>query len=93
MLSFISFKCRGNLWSDITPVPQFSPNVVILKIQYKHEYIEPMDYIRAIIIKNEQSQKAYNLATRVINGTLQTTWHDNTVVVALTPATFHCSMN
>ena len=67
MSSFISFKDRGDLWKDITPVPQFSPNVEILKIQYKPEYIELMDYFRAIILKNELSQRAYELTTEVIN--------------------------
>ena len=67
MSSFISFKDRGDLWNDITPVPQFSPNVEILKIQYKTEYIELMDYFRANIFKNELSQRAYDLTTEILN--------------------------
>lgn len=63
---FIPFKKRGNLWNDIEPVPQFSDDVEILKIQYEDKYKETNDYFRAILQKNEISMRAYHLTTEVI---------------------------
>jgi len=64
---FIPFKKRGDIWSDIEPVPQFSDNVEILKIDYSNDVREINDYFRAILQNNEISIRAYNLTTEMIN--------------------------
>lgn len=63
---FISFKKRGDLWKDVEPVPQFTKNVEILKIDYSEKFREINDYFRAILHKNEISVRAYNLTTELI---------------------------
>jgi len=63
---FIPFKKRGDTWLDIQPVPQFSDNVEILKIDYSDSLREINDYFRAILQKNEISKRAYDLTTELI---------------------------
>jgi protein farnesyltransferase/geranylgeranyltransferase type-1 subunit alpha len=65
-IKFIPFKERGELWKDIDPVPQFTDNVEILKIDYDDKFREINDYFRAILHKNEISVRAYNLTTELI---------------------------
>lgn len=63
---YIPFRERGDLWSDIEPVPQFTDNVEILKINYSDRLREINDYFRAILNKNEISIRAYDLTTELI---------------------------
>jgi hypothetical protein len=63
---FIPFKERGSLWEDIEPIPQFSDQVEILKINYSDKLRQINDYFRAILHKNEISIRAYNLTTELI---------------------------
>lgn len=63
---FIHFKDRGDKWKDVTPVPQFSDDVEILRINYDAEYREVNDYFRAIMLTNEISTRAYELTTEII---------------------------
>jgi hypothetical protein len=67
METFIPFEERGQLWKDIKPVPQFSDNVEILKIDYNREADELNSYFRAILQKGEISKRAYDLTTEIIN--------------------------
>ena len=53
MEKYIPFSERGNIWSDISPLPQFSEKVEILKIDYSKEADEINSYFRAILQKSE----------------------------------------
>lgn len=63
---FIPFKKRGDIWTDVEPIPQFSDEVEILKIDYDPNTREINDYFRAILQKNEISMRAYDLTKEVI---------------------------
>jgi hypothetical protein len=63
---YIPFGERGDLWKDIEPVPQFTDNVEILKINYSDRLREINDYFRAILNNNEISIRAYDLTTELI---------------------------
>ena len=63
---FIPFKKRGGKWNDLEPLPQFSEDVEILKIDYDPATKELNDYFRAILHKNEISERAYELTKEVI---------------------------
>ena len=67
MNKFIPFSKRGDIWSDVCPIPQFSDKVEILKIDYSQEADEINSYFRAILHKNEISKRAFDLTTEVIN--------------------------
>jgi len=63
---FVHFKDRGEIWNDIIPIDEFSKEVNILKIEYSEELKEINDYFRAILKKNEISQRAYDLTTELL---------------------------
>ncbi len=63
---FIHFSNRGDLWKDIIPINEFSKEVNILKIDYDDEIKEINDYFRAILQKNEISQRAFDLSTELL---------------------------
>ena len=63
---FIPFKERGNLWADVEPIPQFSDQVEILKIDYSEKLRQINDFFRAILHKNEISMRAFDLTTELI---------------------------
>jgi len=49
MEKFISFKDRGKIWLDITPIEQYEGGPApICPIAYSAEYKEVMGYFRAI---------------------------------------------
>ena len=57
-----------NYWEkEITPVPQFSPEITLLKIHYIKEEEKIMDIFRAVFLSKEISLRVYNLTTEVIS--------------------------
>ena len=57
-----------NYWEkEITPVPQFSPEITLLKIHYTKEEEKIMDIFRAVFLSKEISLRVYNLTTEVIS--------------------------
>ncbi|KAI4206228.1 MAG: hypothetical protein LQ346_001199 [Caloplaca aetnensis] len=55
-------------WADIVPIPQDDggPNP-LAAIAYSNEYREAMDYLRAVMANNEQSERALELTEHVIS--------------------------
>lgn len=63
---FVHFKDRGDLWLDIIPIDEFSNEINILKIDYTDSIREINDYFRAILNKNEISQRSFDLTTELL---------------------------
>jgi len=65
------------LFHDVTPVPQDDGADSVCSINYSEEYILAMDYFRAILEKDERSERALKLTTKclVLNPANYTTWH------------------
>lgn len=65
-------------WDDIAPLPQDDggPNP-LAAIAYTDEYAEAMSYLRAIMAKNEMSQRALHLTEDIIdmNAAHYTVWY------------------
>ena len=61
---------------EITPVPQFSENVKVMKIKYSPDEVEIMDIFRAVFLSKEISKRVYDLTSIVIpiNPTNYTAW-------------------
>ena len=55
-----------NKYKDVTPVPQFSDKVEILKIKYSKKEREIMDTFRGFLKTKELSPRVYNLTSTVI---------------------------
>ena len=77
------FKMEDNTpiyhaFSDLTPEPQFpGGEAPIAAISYTPDFAKAMAYFRAVIKKEEVSERAYNLTTEVLglNPGNYTVWH------------------
>jgi protein farnesyltransferase/geranylgeranyltransferase type-1 subunit alpha len=55
-------------WSDVTPLPQDDGGPFPLAaIAYADEYSEAMSYLRAVMAKNEYSERVLGLTEHIIN--------------------------
>jgi len=65
------------LWKDITPIQQNDGPDPVVPIQYTPQFVETMDYFRAIMKKDEKSERALSLTKEVIahNAANYTAWH------------------
>ncbi|KAF9273703.1 CAAX geranylgeranyltransferase alpha subunit [Mortierella alpina] len=64
-------------WADVVPIPQDDGPNPLVPIAYTKEYSTAMDYFRAICRSQEQSERAFELTTIVINlsPSHYTVWH------------------
>jgi len=64
-------------WSDIEPLPQDDTGHPLAAIAYTEEYSEGMSYLRAVMAKNEYSQRVLSLTEHVIrmNPAHYTVWY------------------
>lgn len=64
-------------WADITPLPQDDGENPLAQISYTQEYAEAMSYLRAVMAKNEMSERALQLTGHVIemNPAHYTVWY------------------
>ena len=65
-------------WKDIEPLEQYhGGEAPIAPIAYSPEYVEIMNYFRAIYVKNEISERAFALTQEVLmlNQGNYTAWH------------------
>ncbi|KAJ3336228.1 hypothetical protein HDU93_003413 [Gonapodya sp. JEL0774] len=61
----ILFRERDD-WKDVTPIAQNDAPNAICTIAYPAEYVDAMDYFRAISLKREYSERALELTARII---------------------------
>lgn len=54
-------------WSDVTPVPQDDGPNPVVPIDYRPDFVETMDYFRAIYVADERSSRALNLTAEAIS--------------------------
>lgn len=76
-------------WSDIEPIPQDEGgDHPLAAIAYTEEYSEAMSYLRAVMAKNETSQRVLALTEHIIsmNPAHYTVWSVHSCI--LTPVTF-----
>jgi len=71
----MSFFSSG--WDDVKPLPQDDGPNPVVTIAYSPQFVEAMNYFRAIIHKQELSKRALELTGRVIdfNSANYTAWH------------------
>ncbi|XP_057959121.1 protein farnesyltransferase/geranylgeranyltransferase type-1 subunit alpha [Malania oleifera] len=64
-------------WSDVTPVPQDDGPNPVVPIAYKDDFVETMDYFRALYFAGERSPRALQLTSEAIdmNAGNYTVWH------------------
>lgn len=59
---FVPFKDRDGLWDDLEPVEQYEGGrAPIAAIDYKADYEEVLGYFRAVLKRQEVSERAFLL--------------------------------
>ncbi|RWS31846.1 protein farnesyltransferase/geranylgeranyltransferase type-1 subunit alpha-like protein [Leptotrombidium deliense] len=73
---FVPYSERSE-WSDIKPVPQIEAENAIVTIAYSSRFRDVFDYFRAILAKDERSDRAFDLTTDCIalNPSNFTVWY------------------
>lgn len=80
----------SDLWKDITPIPQLEEKVSVVNIATTDRFGETMGYFRAILAKDELSERALRLTEEVIelNSANYTAWHYRRRCLGALPASF-----
>lgn len=63
---FVPFAERPE-WTDVTPIAQDDGPSPVCPIAYTEQFRDVMDYFRAIIHKDERSERAFRLTTEVLS--------------------------
>lgn len=58
----------GEEWADLSPIPMPEDDEACAQINYGPEFAETMGYFRAVLQKDERSERALKLTARVIEG-------------------------
>ncbi|KAJ7532218.1 hypothetical protein O6H91_14G077800 [Diphasiastrum complanatum] len=79
---WIPFSERSE-WSDVQPVPQDDGPYPVVSIAYTSQFRETMDYFRAVLARDERSDRSLELTEEAIhmNAGNYTVWHFRRLVL------------
>jgi protein farnesyltransferase/geranylgeranyltransferase type-1 subunit alpha len=89
----VPFSQRSD-FADLTPVEQNDGPNPVCPIAYTPEFLDSMNYFRAILGKDERSERAFEVCTRVIkyNSACYTAWYFKRLVIEAIKYDMHKEM-
>ncbi|CAH8577525.1 unnamed protein product [Schistosoma turkestanicum] len=62
---YVFYKDRQE-WNDVSPIPQDDGGRNIVNIAYSEEFVDAHDYFRAVLMKDERSERTFSLTSDIL---------------------------